>query len=71
MEKYFWIEQDYYTPTQSGFDGNPKNKTFNPKYTVNEFNYKYKKLQSLKENEEPNSADTIHGDSRFVLLTKP
>jgi hypothetical protein len=32
------------------------NKTFNPKYTVNEFNYS-KNYQSLKENEEPNSAE--------------
>jgi len=71
---FFGIEQDYYTNIESGFFNNIQfkemNKTFNPKYTVNEFNYKYKNYQSLKENEEPNSADTIHGESRFVLFNK-
>ena len=44
--------------------------TFNPKYSVNEFNYKYKNYQSQKENEEVNSSDTIHGESRFTLFNK-
>ena len=71
---FFGIEKDYYTSIESGFFNKTQfkemNKTFNPKYTVNEFNYKYKNYQSLKENEEPNSADTIHGESRFVLFNK-
>jgi hypothetical protein len=71
---FFGIEQDFYTQIESGFFDNTQfsemNKTFNPKYKVNEFRYTYKNYQSLKENEEPNSADTIHGESRFTLFNK-
>jgi hypothetical protein len=71
---FFGLEREFYTSIQSGFFDNTQfdkmNKTFNPKYSVNEFNYKYKNYQSLKENEELNSADTIHGESRFVFFNK-
>ena len=71
---FFGIEQDYYTQIESGFFDDTQfsemKKTFNPKYSVNEFNYLYANYQSLKENEEPNSADTIHGESRFVFFNK-
>jgi hypothetical protein len=71
---FFGIEQDFYTQTESGFFDDTQfsemKKTFNPKYSVNEFNYLYANYQSLKENEEPNSADTIHGESRFVFFNK-
>jgi hypothetical protein len=71
---FFGIEQDFYTQTESGFFDDTQfsemKKTFNPKYSVNEFNYIYANYQSLKENEEPNSADTIHGESRFVFFNK-
>ncbi len=71
---FFGIEQDFYQPIESGFFDNTQfsemNKTFNPKYKTNEFRYKYKNYQSLKENEEPNSADTIHGESRFTFFNK-
>jgi len=71
---FFGIEADYYTNNEVGFFNNTQfsemNKTFNPKYKINEFLYKYKNYQSLKENEEPNSADTIHGESRFVFFNK-
>jgi hypothetical protein len=71
---FFGIEADFYTPIESGFFDNIQfsemNKTFNPKYKVNEFRYKYNKYQSLKENEEPNSADTIHGESRLSFFNK-
>lgn len=71
---FFGIEEDYYTNNEVGFFNNTQfsemKKTFNPKYKINEFRYKYKNYQSLKENEEPNSADTIHGESRFVFFNK-
>lgn len=71
---FFGIEEDYYTNNEVGFFNNTQfsemKKSFNPKYKVNEFWYKYANYQSLKENEEPNSADTIHGESRFVLFNK-
>ena len=71
---FFGIEEDFYTNNEVGFFNNTQfsemNKTFNPKYKINEFLYKYRNYQSLKENEEPNSADTIHGESRFVFFNK-
>jgi len=71
---FFGIEQDFYTNNEVGFFNNIQfsemNKTFNPKYMINEFGFKYKNYQSLKENEEPNSADTIHGESKFVFFNK-
>jgi hypothetical protein len=71
---FFGIEQDFYTGIESGFFDNTQfsemSKTFNPKYSVNEFNYSYKNYQSQKENEELNSADTVHGESRWVFFNK-
>lgn len=71
---FFGIEDDFYTNIESGFFNNNQfsemTKTYNPKYMINEFGFKYKNYQSLKENEEPNSADTIHGESRFVFFNK-
>lgn len=71
---FFGIEADFYKGIESGFFDNTQfssmTKVFNPKYSVNEFNYSYKNYQSLKEKEELNSADTIHGESRWVLFNK-
>lgn len=71
---FFGIEQDFYTPIESGFFNNTQfsemNKTFNPKFMINEFGFRYSNYQSQKENEEPNSSDTIHGESRFVFFNK-
>lgn len=71
---FFGIESDFHTNNEVGFFNNTQfsemNKTFNPKYKINEFSFKYTNYQSLKENEEPNSADTIHGESRFVFFNK-
>lgn len=71
---FFGIEQDFYTNNEVGFFNNTQfsemNKTFNQKYMINEFGFKYANYQSLKENEEPNSADTIHGESKFVFFNK-
>jgi len=71
---FFGIEQDFYTTIESGFFNNTQfsemNKTFNPRFMVNEFGFKYNNYQSQKENEELNSADTIHGESKFVFFNK-
>jgi len=71
---FFGIEQDYYTNIECGFFDNTQfsemNKTFNPKYMINEFGFRYSNYQSQKENEEVNSADTIHGESKLVLFSK-
>jgi hypothetical protein len=71
---FFGIESDFYQNNEIAFFNNTQfskmNKTFNPKYTVNKFGFKYDDYQSLKENEEPNSADEIHGESEFVLFNK-
>lgn len=71
---FFGIESDFYQPIESGFFNNTQfsemSKTFNPKYMINEFGFKYKNYQSLKENEEANSADTIHGESKLVFFNK-
>lgn len=71
---YFGTEPTFYKPIECGFFDNTQfsgmNKTFNPRFAVNEFSYSYKNYQSLKENEEPNSADTVHGESKWVLFNK-
>ncbi len=71
---FFGTEQDFYTATEIGFFDNTQfsemNKMFNPRFTVNEFSYKYKNFQALKENEEVNSADNIHGESKYVFTNK-
>jgi len=71
---FFGIEEDFYTGNECGFFPNIQfdamNKTFNPKHTVNEFHFMYKKFQSQKENEQINSADTIHGEAKYSFFAK-
>jgi uncharacterized protein (TIGR02145 family) len=71
---FFGIEDDFYTNNEVKVFPNTQfssfNKSFNPRFSINEFNYGYKNFQSLKENEEPNSADVIHGESKWVLGNK-
>jgi hypothetical protein len=71
---FFGIEKEFYQATESGFFDNTQfsemNKTFNPRFAINEFSYSYKNFQSLKENEELNSADTVHGESKWVFSNK-
>ena len=71
---FFGSEKDFYTNTECGFFDNTQfsemNKTANPKFTVNEFWYMYKRFQSLKEKEEINSADVIHGESKMTFFNK-
>jgi hypothetical protein len=71
---FFGTEDDFYTNNEVKVFPNVQfssfNKSFNPRFSINEFNYGYKNFQSLKENEEPNSADVIHGESKWVLGNK-
>jgi len=71
---FFGGEKDFYTPIECGFFDNTQfssmNKMANPRFTVNEFWFMYKRFQSLKENEEVNSADVIHGESKMTLFNK-
>lgn len=61
------IEKDFYTTDECGFFDNTQFsgmiRKANPIYCLNEFKFKYAKYQSLKENIEPNSDSTIHGES--------
>jgi uncharacterized protein (TIGR02145 family) len=71
---FFGTEDDFYVDTPSWEFTNTQfssfNKSFNPRFSINEFNYGYKNFQSLKENEELNSSDVIHGESKWVLGNK-
>lgn len=64
------IEEDYYTNNECGFFPNTQFSRMlrkpNPFYCLNNFNFKYENYQSLKENTEPNSDSTIHGQSIFT-----
>jgi hypothetical protein len=68
IEDDFYIEQEIKKFTNTQFSS--FNKSFNPKFQINEFNYGYKTFQSLKENEESYSADVINGQSKWVLQNK-
>jgi hypothetical protein len=71
---FFGIYEDYYTNIECGFFDNTQfssfQKKFNEKYAINTFNFKYKNYQALKENEQPNSSDTIHGEVQMLLANK-
>lgn len=71
---FFGIEDDFYTNNLVGTYTNTQfssfNKSFNPRFQINEFNYGYKKFQSQKENEILNSYDVINGESKWVLQNK-
>ena len=71
---FFGGETDFYTANEMAFYPNVQfsemTKEFNPLYMVNEFSFVYKNYQSLKENTVAGSADTIHGESRYVLNNK-
>jgi len=71
---FFGTYADYYTNVECGFFDNTQfaafQKKFNEKYSINTFNFKYKNYQALKENEQPNSGDTIHGEVQMLLANK-
>jgi len=68
------IEADYYQPNECFFFDNTQfsgmSKKINPMYALNEFKFKYSKYQSLKEQTEPNSESTIHGESILTPFNK-
>ena len=71
---FFGTEDDFYTNNEMKVFPDVQfssfNKTFNPRFQINEFNYGYKKFQSQKENEILNSYDVINGESKWVLKNK-
>lgn len=71
---FFGIEKEFYTNVECGFFDNTQfsafSKKFNEKYSVNTINFKYKNYQTLKENEQPNSSDTIHGETSMLFANK-
>ena len=71
---FFGIEDDFYTDNQVKEFANAQfssfNKSFNPRFQINEFNYGYKKFQSQKEGELISSTDIINGESRWILQNK-
>lgn len=71
---FFGTYPDFYTNTECGFFDNTQfsqfSKKFNEKHSINTFNFKYKAYQALKENEQPNSDDTIHGETTMLLGNK-
>lgn len=73
-EVFFGNERDFYTATECGFFDNIQfqefTKTFNPRMSINQFSYKYKAYQALKENELPQTADTVHGESILTFFNK-
>jgi len=70
-EVYFGIEKDFYTPNEIWFFDKVQfsgmNVTYNQEHTINKLNYKYKNYQALKEKEQANTADTIHGEIDLLL----
>lgn len=71
---FFGRDIDFYTNTEVAFFDNIQfsgmNKTFNPKFKINEFLYKYDKFQSQKESNELGSNDEIHGESTLTYFNK-
>lgn len=71
---FFGTEKDYYTAIECGFFDTTQfkdfSKTFNPRMCINQFSLKYKNFQALKENELPQTADTVHGEIILSLYNK-
>lgn len=71
---FFGHENDYYTPNECGFFDTVQferfSKTFNERMAINQFIFKYKNFQAQKENELPQTSDTVHGSSELTLVNK-
>jgi hypothetical protein len=71
---FFGTEDDFYTNNLvkefTNVQFSSFNKSFNPRFQINEFNYGYKKFQSQKENELIASYDIINGESKWILQNK-
>jgi hypothetical protein len=68
---YFGKYETYYKNIESGYFETIKfddyQKAFNEKYAINQFNYKYSKYQSQKEEEVENTYDDVHGESEWFV----
>lgn len=68
---FFGKYPDFYRNVECGYFETVKfddyEKTFNERYAINQFNYKYKKYQSQKENEIENTYDVVHGESEWLV----
>lgn len=71
---FYGIEDDFYTGEECGFFPNTQFSGLlrkpNLLYTNNNFSFKFENYQALKENTEPNSESTIHGQSIFTPVNK-
>ena len=71
---FFGKEVEFYPNNEVEFFNVPQfetlKKTYNQKYKINEFMFKYKRFQSQKENEEIGTKDEIHGESTLTLFNK-
>ena len=71
---FFGIEEDFYTLNEMMFFSQKQfkemNNTYNPKFTVNEFHFMYKKFQSQKENELENNSNEVHGETKYSFFNK-
>lgn len=71
---FFGNESAFYTSIECGFFDNIQfqefSKTFNERMMINRFEFNYSKYQALKENELPQTADTVHGESKVTLFNK-
>lgn len=71
---FFGFNNDFYQNIECAVSTDVQfkemNKATNKKYAVNEFWIRYKNYQALKENEEAGSADTVHGESRWVFYNQ-
>lgn len=68
---FFGIYKDFYSTVECGVFDTVKfedyEKRFNKKLAINQFNYKYNKFQSQKENEVDNTYDVVHGESEWLV----
>lgn len=68
---YFGRFPDYYRNVECGVFETIKyddyEKSFNEKVAINQFDFKYKKFQSQKENEVENTYDVVHGESEWLV----
>jgi hypothetical protein len=73
-EVFFGIEKEFYKSEEIWFFDKVQFSgmkiAYNPEHTINKYNYKFKNYQALKENEQPNSGDTIHGETEMLLGNK-
>lgn len=71
---FFGLEEDFYKNEEIAFFSSSQfdslEKSFNQRFAINEFNYKYKYYLSQKENSEENTYDSVHGESQWLLSNK-